>query len=111
VELPDESVEEPPDPELVAEAPDPELVAEPPDPDGDPPEVEVTWDVPPPLWLVEWRVPLPASPLKSLRALTFSFKSPSAFRSSSNVVPRAEEAPIFPGTLVTRAAESLTVNR
>jgi hypothetical protein len=111
VELPDEPVEEPPDPELVEEPPDPETVVEPPDPVEDPPEVEGTWDEPPPIWLVEWRVPPPAFPPKSWRALTFSFKSPSACRSSSNVVPRAVEAPAFPGTLVTWAGESLTVNR
>ncbi len=99
-------------PEVVEEPPDPEPVAVPPDPLEDPVEVEATWDVPAPFrWLVECRVPGLAFLSKSSMALIFSSKSASAFRSSSDVAPRAEEAPASLDPLVVRAGESLTVNR
>jgi hypothetical protein len=126
-ELPDESVDEPPEPELVEPPPDPELVDEPPDPEVTAvlPDPELLSDPPDPLEdsVVEARdllgllrcvdsrgLRLGSIP-KSSTALIFSFKSPSAFWSSSVAVCRIEEAPTPPGTVVSRAGESSTVNR
>jgi len=106
-----ELVEEPPVPEPVAEPPDPEPVDETPDPLEDPVEVVATRDVPARFRLVACRAPGLAFLSKSLMALTLSSKSPSAFRSSSKVVPRADEAPAVPGTPVVRAGEVLRVIR
>jgi hypothetical protein len=121
-------VEEPsPDPELVADPPDPELVVEPPDPEltAEPPESEPLAEPPDPLEdpvFAAWDLcglgrsvdslglRLGSMP-KSLTALIFSFKSPSAFWSSSVAVCWIGEAPTPPGTVATRGGESSTVNR
>jgi hypothetical protein len=126
-ELPDESVDEPPEPELVEPPPDPELVDEPPDPEvtaavsdpellSDPPDpledpLVGAWDLLGLLRCVDSRGVRLGSIPKSSTAPIFSFKSPSAFRSSSVAVCRIEEAPTPPGTVVSGAGESSTVNR
>jgi hypothetical protein len=104
-----ELVAEPPDPELTAELPDPELLAEPPDPLEDP--VVAAWDLPGLLRCVDSRgLRLGCMP-NSLTELIFSFKSPSSFWSSSVEVCWIEEAWTPPGTVVTETGESSTVNR
>jgi hypothetical protein len=101
-ELPDESVDEPPEPELAEPTPDPELVDVPPDPEltaklpelvaetPDPLEDPVVepWNLPGFLRCVDSRAMCRFSRAsrrlyaKELDAAIFSFKSPSAFRSS-----------------------------
>jgi len=104
-----ELVDEPPDPELTAKLPDPEPLSEPPDRLGDP--VVETWDLPGLLRCVDSRAVRLGSIPKSLTALIFSFKSPSAFWSSSVAVCWIEEAPAPPGTVVSGAGDSSAVNR
>ena len=79
-----ELVDEPPDPELTAELPESEPLAEPPDPLEDP--VVEAWDLPGLLRCVDSPGLRLGSIPKSLTALIFSFKSPSAFWSSSVAV-------------------------
>jgi hypothetical protein len=126
-ELPDESVDEPPESELVEPPPDPELVDEPPVPDvtavlpdpellAEPPDpledpVVAAWDLAGLLRCVDSRGLRLGSIPKSLTAPIFSFKSPSAFWRSSVVVCWIEEASTPPGTVVTGAGEASTVNR
>jgi hypothetical protein len=104
-----ELVDEPPDPELTAALPDPELLSDPPDPLEDP--VVEAWDLAGRLRCVDSRGVRLGSIPKSLTALIFSFKSPSAFWSSSVAGCWIEEAPTPPGTVVSGAGESSTVNR
>jgi hypothetical protein len=124
-ELPDEPVDEPPEPELVEPSPDPELVDEPPDPEvtAELPDPELLAEPPDPLEdpvgeacdlagllrCADFRGFLVGSIPKSLTALMFSFRSPSAFWSSSVAVSR--EVPTPPDTVVGRAGESSTVIR
>jgi hypothetical protein len=104
-----ELVDEPPDPELTAALPDPELLSDPPDPLEDP--VVGAWDLPGLLRCVASRGLRLGSMPKSLTALIFSFKSPSAFWSSSVAVCWIEEAPTPPGTVVSGDGGSSMVNR
>jgi hypothetical protein len=93
LELPDEPVDEPPEPELAEPTPDPELVDEPPDPEltaklpelvAEPPDpledpVVEPWNLPGFLRCVDSRGLRVGSMPKSSTPLIFSFKSPSAF--------------------------------
>ena len=69
------------------------------------------WDLPGLLRCVDSSGLRLGSMPKSLTALIFSFKSPSAFWSSSVAVCWIGEAPTPPGTVATRGGESSTVNR
>jgi hypothetical protein len=102
-------VDEPPDPEVTAALSDPELLSDPPDPLEDP--MVEAWNLLGLLRCVDSRGLRLGSMPKSLTALMFWFKSPSAFWSSSVAVTGIREVPTPSGTVVSRAGESSKVNR